>query len=173
VLTAEETPLQDAQRSDSKRSKTGGMSRGISRGQSAASLARSVSKGDNWHPAIQEHNVQMLRKKIAELEDKESHLHDEVEAARARREDLGAGLAAYAESGPGRVSEPLQRGVRLGSLLEFFVDNCGEVSFEVSCFCSEDDWRKPLCTATKLTRQCHQVNHQRIVSTSPKSVADH
>ncbi|CAJ1444378.1 unnamed protein product, partial [Effrenium voratum] len=83
-----------------------------------------------------------------------------VEAARARRDDLGVGLAAYAESGPGRVSEPLQRGVRLGSLLEFFVDNCGEVSFEVSCFCSEDDWRKPLCTATKLTRQCHQVNHQ-------------
>ena len=26
--------------------------------------------------------------------------------------------------------------------------------------CNEDDWRKPLCTATKLSRVCHQANQE-------------
>ena len=33
--------------------------------------------------------------------------------------------------------------------------------------CNEEDWRKPLCTATKLSRVCHQANQE---SLGPHSV---
>eukprot|EP00434_Breviolum_minutum_P018079 symbB.v1.2.015946.t1/scaffold1203.1/size131588/13 len=107
-----------------------------------------------------EQKIQNLREKITEVETRERQLYEEVQSTEQRRAAIGATLAEYAEDAPGRVREATQRGVGLGSLLDFFVDNCGEVSFEASSYRNEDDWRKPLCTATKLSRVCHQANQE-------------
>ena len=117
--------------------------------------------GDLGDPVVEdEQKIQNLREKITEVETRERQLYEEVQSTEQRRAAIGATLAEYAEDAPGRVREATQRGVGLGSLLDFFVDNCGEVSFEASSYRNEDDWRKPLCTATKLSRVCHQANQE-------------
>ncbi|CAE7220737.1 unnamed protein product [Symbiodinium natans] len=104
--------------------------------------------------------VSRIRARLAELESQDHQIEEKATTVRQRRQDVDSSLGRFAPDAPGRIKEAWQRGVTLGSLLDFFVENCGEVSFEPSFFGNDDDWRRPLCVATKLNRRCHQLNQE-------------
>ncbi|CAE8673227.1 unnamed protein product, partial [Polarella glacialis] len=111
-----------------------------------------------------------LKEQLAKFDEKSKALRERQETLAKRQEELAKEneeVRAKTEESKLRegyeVQEPCHRGVRLGSLLDFFQEHCGDITFEGG------DMRKPLCLATKLTRRCHQDNQANRKRTKPLS----
>eukprot|EP00930_Biecheleria_cincta_P039689 TRINITY_DN27262_c0_g1_i1.p1 TRINITY_DN27262_c0_g1~~TRINITY_DN27262_c0_g1_i1.p1 ORF type:complete len:974 (-),score=254.27 TRINITY_DN27262_c0_g1_i1:167-3088(-) len=140
----------------------GAQEAGVAKGASPASDAVAQAVPKLRHPS---QLVAFLRDALTEVQTREKHLMERVEVIHDEVADVDSKLMEFAPDAPGRVPNPRQRAVLLGSLLEFFQAEVGEVSFE-----EEDSWRLPLCMPTKLAKKCHQANQENQLDISRNKV---